>query len=185
MGNIKLASRYAKSLIDLAKEKNQLDMVFNDALCFNEVAKNHDFVLLLRSPVVGADKKIAIFKAIFDGKIADLTFSFFKIVIEKGRESFLKDIMIEIENQFNDLKGIKNVKFTSAVAVDDATIEKVKNIIQQTTTLKNVNLKASVNEDLIGGFVLEYDDKLFDASIANDIKAIKKQFLTNDFIKKV
>jgi F-type H+-transporting ATPase subunit delta len=185
MGNIKLAGRYAKSLIDLAKEKNQLDVVFNDAMCFNEVAKNLEFVALMRSPVVKAEKKIDIFKAIFEGKISELTFSFFKIVIQKGREIFLKEIMIELENQYNEIKGIKNVKFTSAVAVDAATIEKVKGIIQQTTSLTNINLKTSVNEKLVGGFVLEYDDKLFDASIAKDLKDITKQFIENDFIKKI
>ncbi|MEN9521889.1 MAG: hypothetical protein RL065_266 [Bacteroidota bacterium] len=184
MGNIKLAGRYAKSLIDLAQEKKQLEVVFNDAMYFNEVANNQEFVLLMRSPVVKAEKKIAIFKAIFEGKISELTFSFLKIVIQKGREIFLKDMMAEVENQYNVIKGIKNVKFTSAVAVDAATIEKIKSIIQQTTSLTNINLKTSVNEKLVGGFVLEYDDKLFDASILNDLKAVKKQFLENDFIKK-
>jgi F-type H+-transporting ATPase subunit delta len=185
MGNIKLAGRYAKSLIGLAQEKNQLEVIFNDDMYFNEVANNQEFVLLMRSPVVKAEKKIAIFKAIFEGKISELTFSFLKIVIQKGREIFLKEIMIEIENQYNEIKGIKNVRFTSAVAVDAATIEKVKGIIQQTTSLTNINLKTSVNEKLVGGFVLEYDDKLFDASIAKDLKDITKQFMENDYIKKI
>jgi len=185
MGNIKLAGRYAKSLIGLAQEKNQLEVVFNDAMYFNEVANNQEFVLLMRSPVVKAEKKIAIFKAIFEGKISELTFSFLKIVIQKGREIFLKEMMIELENQYNEIKGIKNVRFTSAVAVDSATIEKVKGIIQQTTSLTNINLKTSVNEKLVGGFVLEYDDKLFDASIAKDLKDITKQFMENDYIKKI
>lgn len=185
MGNIKLAGRYAKSLIGLAQEKNQLEVVFNDAMYFNEVANNQEFVLLMRSPVVKAEKKIAIFKAIFEGKISELTFSFLKIVIQKGREIFLKEMMIELENQYNEIKGIKNVRFTSAVAVDAATIEKVKGIIQQTTSLTNINLKTSVNEKLVGGFVLEYDDKLFDASIAKDLKDITKQFMENDYIKKI
>jgi F-type H+-transporting ATPase subunit delta len=185
MGNIKLAGRYAKSLIDLAIEKNQLDAVYNDALYFNTVAQNNDFVMMMRSPIIKSDKKIAIFQAVFQNNISETTTLFLKLVIQKGREIFLKDIMIELENQYNVIKGIKNVKLTTAVSVDSTTTEKIKTLIQQTSTLTNINLKTSVNESLIGGFVLEFDDKLFDASISNDLKAIKKQFIENDYISKI
>ncbi|MEY2828919.1 MAG: synthase subunit delta [Bacteroidota bacterium] len=185
MGNIKLAGRYAKSLIDLAIEKNQLDVVYNDAVYFNTVAQNSDFAMMMRSPIIKSDKKNAIFQAIFQNSISEITASFLKIVIQKGREIFLKDMMLEVENQYNAIKGIKTVKLTTAVSVDSTTTDKIKNLIQQTATLTNVNLKTSVNEKLIGGFVLEFDDKLFDASILNDLKAIKKQFLENDYISKI
>jgi F-type H+-transporting ATPase subunit delta len=185
MGNIKLAGRYAKSLIDLAIEKNQLDVVYNDAMYFNTVAQNNDFAMMMRSPIIKSDKKNAIFQAIFKNSISEMTASFLKIVIQKGREVFLKDMMLEVENQYHIIKGIKNVKLTTAVLVDSNTTEKIKTLIQQTSTLTNINMKTSVNEKLIGGFVLEFDDKLFDASILNDLKAIKKQFLENDFISKI
>jgi F-type H+-transporting ATPase subunit delta len=51
--------------------------------------------------------------------------------------------------------------------------------------MQNIELEAVVNEDLIGGFVLEAGDKLVDASIAYDLKQIARQFENNDFIYKI
>jgi F-type H+-transporting ATPase subunit delta len=185
MGNIKLAGRYAKSLIDLAKEKNQLEQIYNDALYFNAVAENRDFVVMMRSPVIPTDKKQNIFQSIFGKNISELTSSFFKIVIAKGRESFLKEIMNEVVNQYNDFKGITKVQFTSAVAVDAATVSKIKSIIEQSSALKNVSMETKVNENLIGGFVLEFNNNIFDSSVLKDLKDIRKQFTSNDFVSKI
>ncbi len=185
MGNIKLAGRYAKSLIDLAKERNQVEAIYNDALYFNAIAENTDFAVMMRSPVIPVDKKQTIFQAIFGSKVSDITTSFFKIVISKGRESFLKEIMNEVINQYNELKGITKVQFTSAVAVDAAIAAKIKTAIEQSTNLKNIDLATKIDESLIGGFMLEYNNNLFDATILHDLKTIKKQFTSNDFVSKI
>ena len=51
--------------------------------------------------------------------------------------------------------------------------------------MKNIELNATVDESLIGGFVLQVGDTLVDASIAYDLNVISKQFLNNDFIYKI
>ena len=57
--------------------------------------------------------------------------------------------------------------------------------IQKQTSLGNIDLKATVDADIIGGFVLEIGDTLVDASIAYDLNKIKAQFMNNDFIYKI
>jgi len=77
MPNPRLAARYAKSLIDLSTERNQLEVLYNDMKFLQQVNKaSREFVNLLRSPVVKADKKESILKAITAGKISDLTTAF-------------------------------------------------------------------------------------------------------------
>ncbi len=184
MANIKISGRYAKSLMDLAIEKNQVEAVYADARLFMELANDRNFFLMMKSPIIKSDKKIKIFEAIVGDKINALTMAFFRIVIQKGREFFLKDIMHEVIVQYNAMKGITAVKFTSAVAVDSTTLQKIKDMIEKNTQLKNIEWQTGVNENLIGGFVLEFDNKLFDASIAHDLKAVKKQFMDNIYVKK-
>lgn len=48
-----------------------------------------------------------------------------------------------------------------------------------------MELQETVDENIIGGFVLKVGDKLVDASIAYDLKAITKQFNNNDFIYRI
>ena len=93
MPNPRLASRYAKSLIDLAIEKNTLEEVYADMQWLNRVTKsNKDFVNLLRSPVIKGDTKKKILEAITGGRINEMTAGFNRLLITKGRESDLPEI---------------------------------------------------------------------------------------------
>ena len=93
MPNPRLAARYAKSLIDLANEKNQVEPVYNDMLFLQALCRDsRDFLMLLRSPVVKADKKSAIVEAVTKGKISELTAAFSRLLINKGREANLPEV---------------------------------------------------------------------------------------------
>ena len=93
MPNPRLASRYAKSLIDLSTERNQLEDVYKDMQFLQRICKsNPDFVNLLRSPVVNADKKQSIIDAITKNNISVLTAAFIKLLINKSRESDMPEI---------------------------------------------------------------------------------------------
>src|SRR5438552_18976667 len=119
MGDQKLAGRYAKSLIDLAREKNKLEEINNDMRLFDSVVKSsRDFLLMLRNPIIHADKKIKIVEEIFKDKLNTITLSFFTLVIRKGREAHLPGIAEGFIEQYNKLKRILRVKVTTAVPVD-------------------------------------------------------------------
>jgi len=173
-------------LIDLANERNQLESVYNDMLYLQALCKeSHDFLMLMRSPVVKADKKVAIVLAVTKGKISELTDAFNRLMITKGRESFLPEISSAFIDQYKHQKGIHTVKLTTAVPVSEEMKKQIIGQVQKQTNLNNIDLKASVDEEIIGGFVLEIGDTLVDASIAYDLNKIKSQFMNNDFIYKI
>ncbi|SDG41281.1 ATP synthase F1 subunit delta [Chitinophaga filiformis] len=182
MQNPRLASRYAKSLVDLASEKGQLEAVNTDMLFMQQLSKtNPDVVALLRSPIVKPDKKQQILAAIFEGRTNAITAAFVKLLVAKGREGNLPEIAQEFSKQYDALKNISKVKITTAVPLDAAVLDLIKNKVQAGTD-KQVKLEAAVNADLIGGFVLETDNKLFDASVLRDLNDIRKQFAENIYV---
>lgn len=182
MQNPRLASRYAKSLVDLASEKGQLEAVNTDMLFMQQLSKtNPDVVTLLRSPIVKPDKKQQILAAIFEGRINAITAAFVKLLVVKGREGNLPEIAQEFSKQYDTLKNISKVKITTAVPLDAAVLDLIKNKVQADTD-KQVKLEAAVNADLIGGFVLETDNRLFDASVLRDLNDIRKQFAENIYV---
>jgi F-type H+-transporting ATPase subunit delta len=186
MPNPRLAARYAKSLIDLANEKNQVEQVYKDMLYLQALCKeSHDFLTLMRSPVVKADKKVAIVLAVTKGKISELTDAFNRLMITKGRESYLPEISAAFIEQYKHQKGIHTVKLTTAVPVSEEMKKQIIGQVQKQTNMANIDLKTAVNEELIGGFVLEIGDQLVDASVAYDLNKIKSQFMNNDFIYKI
>jgi F-type H+-transporting ATPase subunit delta len=186
MPNPRLAARYAKSLIDLANEKSQLEIVYKDMLFLQTLCReSRDFLVLLRSPVIKADKKVTIVNAVTNGKISELTDAFNRLMITKGRESYLPEISAAFIDQYKHQKGIHTIKLTTAVPVTEEVKKQIIAQVQSQSKMNNIDLKTSVNEEIIGGFVLEIGDQLVDASILYDLNKIKSQFLNNDFIYKI
>jgi len=186
MLNPRLATRYAKSLIDLSIERGELEQVFADMQLLQQICKgNPDFVNLLRSPVVNADTKTKIVKAVTTGKISELTDSFMTLLIRKARESNLPEISSAFIDQYKQHKDIHTVRLTTAVAITDAVRNAILQQVRKASGHDKIELEEKVNEDIIGGFVLQIGDKLVDASISYDLKEIAKQFENNDFIYKI
>src|SRR5215510_11330087 len=103
MPNPRLASRYAKSLIDLALEKGELEKVFADMQWLQQVIKgSRDFANLLRSPIIKADKKDKIVEAIIGGNVTNITSLFIRLIIVKGRESNLAEIITAFISQYKE-----------------------------------------------------------------------------------
>ena len=186
MLNPRLAGRYAKSLIDLSVEKDQLEAVYKDIQYMNDLMRaSSEFVTLLKSPVITGDKKQKVLEALTAGKIGRMTASFNTLLINKGRESFLPDIVDAFIGQYKDYKGIHIVTLTTAIPVSDDVRKSIIKKIKEVGNMKEVELESLVQENIIGGFILEADGRRVDASIAYDLANIKKQFSNNDFIYRI
>jgi F-type H+-transporting ATPase subunit delta len=186
MPNPRLATRYAKSLIDLAIEKGELEKVYADMQWLNAVCKsNKDFVNLLRSPIINGETKKKILEAVTTGNISEMTAGFNRLLITKSRESNLPEISNAFITAYKEKKNIQTIKLTTASPVNDLIKNAIVEQIKSTTGYKNIEVVEKVDTAIIGGFVLQMGDQLVDASIAYDLRTIAKQFENNDFIYKV
>jgi len=178
----RIASRYAKSLIDLAGEQGKLDRVLEDMKLFAEVSKVRDMALLLKSPVVSMDRKSKVFEAIFSGKVDQLTFAFLDIILKKGRESLLSEIAQEFIHQYREIKGISIVEVTSAEALSAETLESIRRkLVDSKLTHGQIEFKTKVDPALIGGFVIAFEDKLYDASVRHQLDLLRKEFDSKEY----
>lgn len=186
MLNPRLATRYAKSLLDLAIEKGQLNVVYKDMQYLQAVTRvNREFVVVLKSPVISPDKKEAILAAVTKGNISAITDLFMRLLLRKGREMNLPEIANAFIEQYKVNQEIFSVKLITATPVSEEIKQQIVEKVKSQSDMKNIELTTEVNEELIGGFVLQIGNTLVDASIAYDLNAIKKQFLNNDFIYKI
>jgi F-type H+-transporting ATPase subunit delta len=186
MPNPRLATRYAKSLIDLAIEKAQLEKIFADMQWLQQVCKqSRDFANLLKSPVIKPEKKQKVVEAIIKNNVSDITALFVRLLIAKGRENNLPEIITAFINQYKQYKNIYTVKLATATPLNNDLKNAIIDQIRKTSEMQDIELETTVNEDLIGGFVLQAGDKLIDASVAYDLKQIARQFENNDFVYKI
>lgn len=184
MSLIRLASRYSKSLLQLAKENKKLEEVYQDMTLLHQICtSNRDFVLMLKSPIIKPDVKQKILEKIFKGKITEITFGFFKIVLRKRREAYLDHVAKSFLEQYNTEKGISRVSLTTAVEIHENLKEKIKKLVQKATNSDSIDLKSEVDENILGGFVLKFQDKLYDASIARHLDTLSKEFSKSTYTK--
>lgn len=171
----RIAARYAKSLLDLATEQGQLEPVNEDIMTFRSVLSSRDFQLMLKSPIVQADKKSAILNALFKDRITPLTMQFFQICIRKGREGYLGDISQAFIDQYQQLKNITSVRLTTAVPADDAIKGQLAEQIKSAGLCDGeIRWESRVDPALIGGFIIELNDKRYDASVLHHLDTLRK-----------
>ena len=188
MKNLRVAARYAKSLIDLAQDQNNLDGIKADMDTMKQLMKNRDFYLLLKSPVVSPAKKRSALKEILS-KVGttELTQAFARILVDKGRESNLPEIVDAFITQYKSIKHITTVKVTSATELTAAQVADIKSkLLASDSTDQDVDLQMQVDPSIIGGFVLEYDGNVYDASVKHKLSLLRKEFnQRNTFVSEV
>lgn len=183
MSELRVASRYAKSLIDLSKEQQILDTIKNDLSVFQQTLhSNVALQNLLKSPVVNNGDKIAILNKVFGKSFQKLTLDFFKIIVHKNRAAVLESITNSFMDQYNDLNNIISASVKTAHAIDANVTAEVTNFIEKQSG-KKVKLTASVDPSLIGGLVIQVGDNLYDASISGKLNKVKQNLL-NTYISK-
>lgn len=177
MTNQRVADRYAKSLLDLAVDRSQLDVIKADVDSLLEMSGNRDLAILLESPVVNPGKKKAIFAELLEKSGADeLTKKFVEILIAKGREGDLVGILGAFNDQYRTLKKISTVQVTSAAALSADEVSAIKGqLVAGGMTEADVEVTTAVDPKLLGGFVLEFDGKVYDASVAHKLNEIRKE----------
>lgn len=183
MQNPRLAARYAKALIDIAKEQNALDTVLADMELIQATMKaSKDLNLTIQSPIIKGDKKIEIFEAVFGNKIQNVTKLFVDLLVRKGREANLAEISTAYIEQYNQFNQIHVVKLTTATSMDDSLQSIIEQKVASQLSGGKVVVETAVQPDLIGGFVLQVGDKFFDASVKRDLNDVRHQFTQNIYV---
>jgi F-type H+-transporting ATPase subunit delta len=183
MSETRVASRYAKSLLELAVEKGILEEIHNDMRLFTSILeKNHAFALMLKNPIINQDKKRTILHKIFEGKAHSTTLAFFDIILRKGRENFLPAIAAAFEGMYNQHKGIEKAVITTPFPLTDALRKEFEKKVAKITG-KKVILAEKVDPSLIGGYILKIGDQQLDDSVNTKLKALSYEFKEDSYTK--
>jgi len=172
--------RYAKAFFSLAKEKGLMEELQKDAFLVSSVCNSiSDFMVLIESPVISTSGKIKAIKSIFQGKVNPFSLNFLVLITENRREKFIPGIFRNLEELYRKSQGISTAVLTTAVPMDDALVEQIRQSLESEFGGK-VELSQMIDKELIGGFVLRMDDSQYDASIAAQLKRIKERLLQTE-----
>jgi len=187
MSNQRVAYAYAKSLMDLAVERGELEAVYQDFLHLATLSKsNRDLELTMRSPVISSEKKLGILKALFEKSGAtEATLSFFEIISRKGREQVLPDIAREFQALYQLHHSIQVAEVTTTFPLDETLRAEFIKIVLEISGKKEVELTEKINPELIGGFVLKVNDRQLDESLSSKLRELRNEFSQNHYESKI
>jgi F-type H+-transporting ATPase subunit delta len=169
-----IAEVYARSLFEVAKERDALDSVreqlgqFADAL-----SDERQLAQFFFSPYFSTAEKKDGLEKLIDG--ADEIFmNFLQALIERHRMPAIFRIRGRYDQLWDDENKLLPVQVTSAIELDQKTIRSIGDRIGEQTGLK-VELSSDVDPDILGGIVLRVGNFILDASIRNRLNQLRKQ----------
>lgn len=178
----KLARVYAKALIDLANERGSLEEARADMETVGQLIKDsREFEVMLSSPVIKTNKKVAVLKEVFSNKISELGLEFLQLVTNHGREASLAAIAQAYKNMYLTQKGIASAVVTTAYKLGETELAELNKKIAAETG-KQIQIENKVNPDIIGGIILRVGDRQYNSSIASELERLRRDFKHNHYV---
>ena len=179
-----LAKQYANALLNLSqKEKNLAEVEKSFDSFVNAAYKDPRFAAFMNSPVIPRNKKEELLGQILPKETPAILSLFLRLVLTKKRF----EILPLIENTFQSLsekrRGIHRAEYIGATAIESATEKKLIELLQKkfskekgaTAEPTTVRLVTKVDKNLLGGFILKFDERVVDASYQTKLREIKQQ----------
>jgi len=177
MNDGKISVRYAKALFMSAMEKDVLSSIRNDMdmihTAVNEIA---ELRRLLESPIIDNLKKKDILTSIFSNKVHSLTMQFIELVLDNNREEYLPGMARMFIRYYKEEKGIKVASLKTSVKIDEQTKKQLTELIKEVYK-SEIELSDEVDNELIGGFILTVEDLQMDASVAGQLRKIRRELV--------
>jgi ATP synthase F1 delta subunit len=167
------AHAYAEALFEVGKEKGKLDALRDQLAQFSDaLGADRDLQVFFFSPYFSSAEKIDGAKRAIVGAEPEFI-NFLSLLIEKGRMPEIFRIRREFEEEWKRENRRIDVTVTSAVELDPAVVSKIGEEIQRQTG-QEVDLASRVDEDILGGVVLQVGNKVLDASIRSRLEKLRK-----------
>ena len=185
MKDARAALRYAKAILNLAKDSKEDSVVNKDMqLIANTISENNELDVVLKSPVIKSVDKMKVLNAMFNNKISNITLGLFNLLKENKRIAMLEPIAKQYSIIYDYYKHVQVAKVTTAVEISKEVEAQVLAKIVELTGNK-ANIENVINPDILGGFILRVGDVQYDASISNYLSELRKEFDNSHYIPKI
>jgi F-type H+-transporting ATPase subunit delta len=175
MNESRAAARYAKAILDFAVDNKKTDVLEEDMRSIvATMSTSNELREMLDSPVLKGELKKKALMSIFKGSHA-ITEGLIDLLIQNRRISLLNEVALKYIILNEELKGEGVAFVTTAVPLSGELEKKVLRKVSDMTGNKII-LKNKIDESIVGGFILRVGDLQYDASIANKLNTIKREF---------
>ena len=170
-----IAKRYAKALLEYATVNQDESQTYEEVqrliTCYRQDLTIRE---ALFSPVLSEDIKLRIVYQHFEKKISISLDKFIRLVLRHHREHYLYFMLYSFQGLYKQKHNIRDAQLITAAPVDDLVVERIAETARRRTQ-SNVQIRKKVQPELMGGFIFRIDDLLIDASVATQIRLLRRK----------
>ena len=166
---------YGDAFVSLQAEEGSLAQAMEEVKAVKEIFdSNDDLIRFLHHPQITKDEKMKVVEKILKGKVSDDMTGFLMIIIKKGRYQEIDGIFDYVIEKIKKLEGIGTLKVTSAFPLSKEQKEKIEKKVLSITSYKKLEIHYETDEAIIGGLILNMDDRVVDNSIHTKLTTMGK-----------
>lgn len=175
-----ISIRYARALFSYALKQKAEEIIFVEMQKLITVfEKVPEFKIAIDNPVMSLKDKLTLIKNAVGSDVSDLFNRFIELVLDRNREDHLYRIALTFQDLYRKHKNITVGRLITATSFDNSVIEKIKKVVQKGHP-SDVEFVTEIDPKIGGGFILFIDTYRLDASVATQLKNIKKQLLDSN-----
>lgn len=168
-----LKDRYANALLEISDENGSLERDLEQAIILLDTLKGDEVKGFIEHPHVPNAAKQQFFNDAFSEWISEHLMNFLYLAVRKNRESYLVPVLTEFIALAKRRLGRIEAKLVSAKPLTKAQIESVRRVLVEKTKMQ-VELEASVDPDVIGGFYVLVDGQIFDRTVRSELNLMRE-----------
>jgi F-type H+-transporting ATPase subunit delta len=169
------AIRYAKAILEISLSNGNAVNVNEDMLSIvTSIAGSAELIDFLSSPIISSEVKMNALSEVFV-TVQSETKSLFRLLHDNKRFEILAQVASQYNTLFDQMNNVEVAKVTTAFPItadlESKVLAKIATISDKKITIENI-----VDPKIIGGFILRIGDKQYNASVANGLQELKREF---------
>jgi len=171
-----VAKRYAQAAFAVAKEHGQLDFWEQRLADLEALARDGAVEEFVQNPAIPLEAKVEVIDRLFPGDENRYVRNLLVLLLERGRWHQLRDVVAAFRDLLREHRGVIDVELVTAVPLEPSEVERVRRELEQRLS-RPVELRTTVDPELLGGVVLKIGDEVFDASVRTQLTNLRRQLV--------
>jgi F-type H+-transporting ATPase subunit delta len=176
----RLRQRYANALLEISTEKETLEKDLEQIVLIRDLLSQKEVKAFLTHPHIPNQAKYQLFQKAFSDVISHHIMAFLYLCVRKNRELLIVPALNEYISKANSLLGRVEARIVSSKELSQKQIESVRNILTDKLN-KQVEVEAGTDPDVIAGFYVLADGKIFDGTLKSQMNNLKERLKRGDF----
>lgn len=172
-----VASKYARALLEVSKEKKELELINSEIDILHSVIENNpNLIPALSANTLSKQEKETIFTSLKES-FSSLMQDFLNLLADYKRLNILSIVVDDFKSLYNEEMKIIDAHAITTYSLDDSQINSLKESLKKRYNAAEINISNDIDQTIMGGVILKVGNEIIDGSVKNKLANIKKILL--------